>query len=69
VVDSPHFLLPFRWTKGGVPVVEQGSPTEIQQNAEVILMTEKGTRAGLPELGIDDMALLQNGANLPQTAL
>jgi hypothetical protein len=66
MVDNPHFRIPFNWAKGGVPVVEQGSRTEIQQNAEAVLLTEIGDRAGLPDFGISDQSMLQDGANLGQ---
>src|SRR5690349_14821282 len=66
VVRSPHFSLPFRFARGGCPVVEQDSSEEITQCGEVALRYERGQRTAIPDFGVPDQAMLQQGANLDQ---
>ena len=66
MVRSPHFSLPFRFAKGGCPVLEQNSLPEIQQCGEVAMRYERGQRTALPEFGVPDQAMLQKGANLAE---
>ena len=66
LVTNPHFALPFRFGKGGCLVVEDNSPEEIEQCAEIALRYERGQRTGMPTFGLPDQALLQGGANFSQ---
>lgn len=66
MVDNPHFVNPFAYLKSGCPVVDQDTPTEIQQCAEASLRTPRGSRTGLPTFGIRSQELLQGGANLAE---
>jgi phage baseplate assembly protein W len=59
-VAVPHFSFPFRLgSSGSFAVVEQDSTDEITDCVQVLLSTEVGTRAELPEYGIDDPSFTQ----------
>src|SRR3954466_10625312 len=64
MVTNPVYRIPFSFTPGGVAVLEQDSGEEKVQSAEVVLRYERGQRTGLPKFGLEDQAMLQNGANL-----
>lgn len=60
-VDVPHFSFPFRLGNNGkFAVVEQDSSDEIADCVQVLLSTPSGSRAELPEYGIDDPTFTQS---------
>lgn len=61
---NPHFAFPFRFGRGGVPCVEQDSPEEIQQSAEMALRWRRGNRLGLPDYGLPPQEMRMGGADL-----
>lgn len=51
----PHFAFPFKFgDQGSAEVLDQDSITEIEQNVEVLILTELGERLEVPEFGIPD---------------
>lgn len=55
VVDIPHFKFPFTFDSAGhARVVEQDSDDDVVQCVEVLLSTPVGSRAELPEYGVED---------------
>lgn len=53
-VSVPHLAFPLRLSGGRLATVEQDSMDEIEQCVEIVLRTERGTRLGQIEFGIED---------------
>lgn len=54
-VNVPHLDIPPRiGSDGHMAVVEQGSTTDIENCAEMVIRTYKGERIYAPDFGIDD---------------
>lgn len=59
--NIPHFAIPFRIVAGAAVVNEQGSPADIQACAAAVIRYPQGACVELPEFGIPDQALRENG--------
>lgn len=64
MAEVPHFSFPFRFNSadGEAAVVEQDTHEEIEQNVQVLLLTELGQRIEVPDFGIDDL-VFQTGVD------
>jgi esterase/lipase superfamily enzyme len=63
LVNTPQFAFPFRVVNGMPAVVEQDSGTDYYQNAVVVMRYRAGERTAIPEFGIPDPALRENGVD------
>jgi hypothetical protein len=69
VVTNPQLAVPFSIGPNGAPdIVEQDSDSDIYQNAIAVLYYEIGERTAIPDYGIPDQALRENGANWNELA-
>lgn len=63
-MNNPHFKIPFRFTDDDAELVEQESDSEILQNAEMVLRTQRGERIDAPDFGTDDPNFREGGVDL-----
>lgn len=64
LVSTPQLAVPFDMGLDGlVATVEQDSPQDRLQNAVAVLRYERGQRTALPDFGLPDQALRENGAS------
>lgn len=63
-VETPQFAVPFSMEGGDVKVVEQDSTEDRYQNVKMALAWEPGERLAVPEYGVADQALQENGADV-----
>jgi phage baseplate assembly protein W len=64
MTDVPHFDIPFRWGPNGHAVtVEQDSADDVRNCVMTILRTDVGLRDDLPEFGIIQQFLRENGVS------
>lgn len=66
VLDTPQLGFPFNVVGGKVVEVEQGSATDVVQNVLISLRYLKGERPGMPDFGIPDQALRENGLDVAE---
>lgn len=66
LLTTPQLSLPFRVSGNDVVCHEQDSTEDITQNAITIMRYTQGERSALPEFGIPDQALQQNGADMTE---
>jgi phage baseplate assembly protein W len=66
-IVNPHFKVPFTWgPRGSAEVVEQDSQEEVEQRIFAILNTRLGFRLEIPEFGLKDQLLTENGPSLTE---
>lgn len=63
LVNTPQFQVPFHLHNGEVAVVEQDSAEDRTQNATTVMRYTKGQRTAIPEFGVPDFAMRQDGMN------
>jgi hypothetical protein len=60
----PRFAFPMRKAGSRLASVEQDSEEEVVQSAKLTLRYARGDRTALPDFGLPDQALRENGADL-----
>lgn len=65
-VTNPHFQVPFVFREGSALCVEQNSDADIMQCANAIARTPRGYRLELPEFGVQNPILEENGPSLQE---
>lgn len=67
MINTPHFDYPFRRNSQGFAAeVEQDTIQEITNSALAVLKTPLGFRIELPDFGIRELALQENGPSLQE---
>jgi phage baseplate assembly protein W len=61
----PHFSFPFRPDGTSFAVVEQDTPSEIQDCVQVCMLTPPGSRLVEPDYGVPEILYSQFPANIP----
>lgn len=59
MADTPHFALPFRFSRGRAVVNDQASMEDYASQVEAVLVTQPGERDALPGFGTPDPVLTQ----------
>lgn len=65
-IENPHFRVPFAFRDGSAVCVEQDSDEDIIQCVNAIVRTAKGFRLELPDFGIANPVLVENGPALQE---
>jgi len=64
-IQNQHFALPFKFgSNGHAEVVEQDSPEDVANCADAVLSTPRGFRLEIPDFGIRNPVLTENGPNI-----
>lgn len=63
LVNTPQLAFPFNIVNGEAAVVEQDSGEDSYQNALIIMRYRVEQRTGLPEFGITDQSLREDGTD------
>lgn len=65
MTNVPHFAYPFRFGVGGhAATVDQDELDDIRNCVMILLRTEVGSRLDLPEYGVPQQFLKENGINV-----